>query len=520
LINRLLDRDVLPTGVVPVTAIATTVRAAGVSQPDGAEVIFRDGRLARVDLSELPRYVTEYGNPGNERGVREVEVALDAALLARFGLEVVDTPGTGSVFEHNTVAAEQALATLDAAIFVASADPPISAAERDLLARAAQAAVHLFVVLNKADQLEAAELAEAEAFTARVVEQVVGAPVEVYPCAARKGRSDPGFARFQDVLRDYLDQRSGHDAATALQRHAAHLIDDLLDQARLTDRSLALSASSSAERVELFRSRLDSLAERQRDIADRCRTVERRTRRELDQSARACITEVSRRAHVEVEGAFAGTRVQIPAQPIDSDGRELAVRFIRDEVEAWRSTCAQRLETALRRLVDSVAVELDALLAEVRAALHELLDIEVGLQRDEELLQPSRAFWYAFEPGIGWELPFAGVVRHALPGRANRARTRLLGEVDELTDRQVGRARADLQQRLSESVRMLIGSLRAEYESTVGRVAAALDQARAISQSAVEERDRQLDELANRIDRLRGLRELLSDGQDLPAARR
>ena len=38
---------------------------------------------------------------------------------------MADTPGTGSVREHNTAAADAALPSMDAAIFVLTADPPV-----------------------------------------------------------------------------------------------------------------------------------------------------------------------------------------------------------------------------------------------------------------------------------------------------------------------------------------------------------------------------------------------------------
>ena len=73
-------------------------------------------------------------------------------MLAR-GVELVDTPGTGSVYAHNTAEAEAALETMDAAVLVLTADPPVSASERELMARVAKLSVTMFVVLNKADYL-------------------------------------------------------------------------------------------------------------------------------------------------------------------------------------------------------------------------------------------------------------------------------------------------------------------------------------------------------------------------------
>lgn len=72
---------------------------------------------------------------------------IDAPLLAR-GVELVDTPGTGSVHGHNTMEAQAALATMDAAVFVLTADPPISASERELIAQVAEMAVEIRLTVS------------------------------------------------------------------------------------------------------------------------------------------------------------------------------------------------------------------------------------------------------------------------------------------------------------------------------------------------------------------------------------
>ena len=73
LVNQMIGREVLPTGVTPVTAVVTTVRRA--EADEHIEVAFQDGRVARHDLAELGDFVSERGNPLNERGVRTVEVS-------------------------------------------------------------------------------------------------------------------------------------------------------------------------------------------------------------------------------------------------------------------------------------------------------------------------------------------------------------------------------------------------------------------------------------------------------------
>jgi ribosome biogenesis GTPase A len=113
LVNALLGRPLLPTGVLPLTASATTVRHG---RDDTVMATFADGRAEEYPVSALDDLVTEHGNPGNRLRLQTVTVAADAPLLTR-GVELVDTPGTGSVHGHNTIEAEAALASTDAAVF-------------------------------------------------------------------------------------------------------------------------------------------------------------------------------------------------------------------------------------------------------------------------------------------------------------------------------------------------------------------------------------------------------------------
>jgi hypothetical protein len=133
--------------------------------PERVVVDYVGGASRDEPLEGLARVVSERGNKGNRLGVERVTVLLDDPLV-RDGLELVDTPGAGSVYTHSAEA-EEALAAMDAAVFVLTADPPLSASERDLLVRVTQASVRTFLVLNKADRLNAVELQDVREFVLR-----------------------------------------------------------------------------------------------------------------------------------------------------------------------------------------------------------------------------------------------------------------------------------------------------------------------------------------------------------------
>jgi ribosome biogenesis GTPase A len=94
LVNALIGAPILPTGVIPVTSVATEIHF---SQPrSGIRVVFDDATTRELPLSELARYVSERDNPANRLGVRRVEVKVEAPLGAQ-GVVLVDTPGVASV---------------------------------------------------------------------------------------------------------------------------------------------------------------------------------------------------------------------------------------------------------------------------------------------------------------------------------------------------------------------------------------------------------------------------------------
>ena len=69
--------------------------------------------------------MTEARNPGNRLGVELARVELEHDLL-RAGLELVDTPGIGSIHSHNTEVARGFLPRVDAALCVLDAGQPLS----------------------------------------------------------------------------------------------------------------------------------------------------------------------------------------------------------------------------------------------------------------------------------------------------------------------------------------------------------------------------------------------------------
>ena len=500
LINALLGRVVLPAGVTPLTSVATTVRYG---DDPHAEVRFTDGHEEKQPLTALPDLVTERGNPGNKRHVAAVTVYLDAPVLAD-GVELVDTPGTGSVFAWDTAAAHEALETMDAAVFVLTADPPVSAAERDLYAKVNGLSVATFTVLNKADHLDVAGLAEAAEFTRLVLAQATrgsGTPGRIYPVSARAALADgdPGFAAFAADFTAYLASRRESDLRASAVMRARRIARSLLDEVALTRRAAQLAAGDAADQVARFGERLAEVAIRGQDAVAVAGAESARLLKDLNAAAEADGQRLGRDIARQLQEILDGELRTATAAEIERQGRERLVALTVAAASAWRARRRDILEEGLARTDARLAADLTAALSELRDSAAELLGLELAVPEPGGRLAENHRFFYTTADTPGQTELLAGAIRRKLPGELGRRRARehLLREVRDLVASQIGRARGDLQYRLSEASRALASSVERRYAEATGRMRAALRAAgelRGASVADAAEKERDLSE--------------------------
>jgi hypothetical protein len=431
LVNALLGRALLPVGVTPLTALATTVRYG---QDEGVTAVFADGHSEQFPLGALDDLVTERGNPGNRRGLASVTVVVDSPVLAQ-GVELVDTPGAGSVYAHNTTEAQAALETMDAAVFVLTPDPPVSASERELMARVTELSVTMFVVLNKADylagydtakgklvpfgpadgdsvlgQLSAgsaggggtganggSELAEALEFTRQVASWTVGRSVRVYPLSARTAltsQDDPGFAAFSRDFTAYLEQGRAAGLRLSVTGHAQRLAQRLADEVALARRATQMRTGQAVARVEQFAALLAAVSARRQDAADLAKAESARMLAELNESAERTSKESTARVWAQLQGLLDGDLRSAPAAAIEREGRARLAELAVGSAESWRQHWAERLEQGLARLDERLTKELRGELDAVREAAADLLGLELSVPGPGERLEPDLEFFY------------------------------------------------------------------------------------------------------------------------------
>jgi len=171
LMNAILAIDRLPTGIVPLTAVITSI---GYGSKERVLLKYENRILnTEIPIDALPRHITQQGNPGNVQRIKTAEIQLPAEILRR-GFYFVDTPGLGSVIVENTLTTEAFLPEADAFILVTSYESPLTEEELRFFKVGAASGKRIFVVLNKKDTVSPEQREAAASFVRKHLDSLFG----------------------------------------------------------------------------------------------------------------------------------------------------------------------------------------------------------------------------------------------------------------------------------------------------------------------------------------------------------
>lgn len=520
-INALLGTDLLPTGVVPLTSVVTRLHYGATAT---ATVIFDSGQERAIPLDALPDYVTERGNPKNAKCVQEVSVAYPAQWL-RSGIRLVDTPGIGSLHQHNTDATYRYLPQADAVIFVASVDQPVSRAELDFLAHIRRYAGKVFCLLNKLDYLTEAELAQSEAFAKDALHETLGAPVPVFSFSARlalQGQmkhdarllARSRFLEFDAALRRFLLEESGAVWVQSVHRSLLRLLSEARLATELELRALSSPLAQLEANLQAFavkkretlqaKSDFDALLE-----ADARKLVRDRIEPDLDVFKAALVP----RLHTALDAWYDELRAQGSAA-LQSGLEERLIAEVRAAFDVWRANEDTAVGEAFERLCGRFWRSIQDTVDELLRYSAELFSISFAAVGTESLWQSRTGFYYKF-----WQEPpslmllssgFVRLLPAALghPVILRQAQRRAA----ELAQMQSGRLRHDFEERVKKSVHDFRREMHERIEATSAAIETAIDKGRVLRMQGTNEAASRRDELGAALARIDVLeRRLKSD---------
>lgn len=446
LLNALLGLPVLPTGVVPLTAIPTFI---AYGDEPGLEIVFEQtpperhqGDSIAALRARLAEVVTETGNPHNARQVSRVLLTLPTPLLAE-GLVMIDTPGIGSAERHNSEAALAALPDCDAALVVLSPDPPVTEAEIAYLALVKEHAARIVPVLNKIDVVEAADRATIETYVAGVLVRTgVVEPLSITAAGAAPPLGiDELTARIRALWRERAELLG---RAAELKRK--HELSDLVFQNDVALAALRLPLATLDAKLAVIAQAIERIIG-EHDIAGDLTSGERqRLRDRIDRDAED--TKQRARSHL------CAVAEEAPHKTDRDAFRSIAKAssaFFEDAYRDMAATTRANIEAIISRAQDRFLPTLER----VRQVAADAFDIPFGVPVLEiEIASPRELVWVERQAESMNPVP-TGLFDGLLPSRwrEQRRRARLLAEIDRIVTLNTEHLRWTLRQQVEEILR-------------------------------------------------------------------
>jgi GTP-binding protein EngB required for normal cell division len=522
LINALLGEALLPTAIIPLTSVVTIL---GYGERLAIEVLFRDGRKRRISADELVDFITEKGNPKNQKGVLEVEITYPSPYL-QDGVRIIDTPGVGSVYSHNTDVAYNYLPQVDAAIFVVTVDPPLSAAEQEFLKDIREYVHKLFFVLNKIDYVAAAERDEAMEFTTQVLkENLATDQVKIFPVSAKlalqgKHNGHPELLdqsllpQFEEHLRRFLYEDKGSVFLISCLSGALKVITDSTLALKVERQAGSLPLQELEAKVAQFDQELAGL-EKEREMSlllldGRLKGVTG----QFDADLESFQQETRTRLRQEIEAAFQQKSRQ--SSNLRQDMENFLFAALKDLFTGWRRQEIDRISDLLTDTHREFAGRINLILDRLTQLTARIFDFSLrGFAVEETFADKSRFSFKFKEDPVGLEI-LQMTITNLLPLALTRGLLlkKLQENVIELVDKHCGRLRWDFHQRFQEIAREFRQTWLSKIDDTTTSIRQALERARLQKQTSAQDTHRRLTELDDR------LRQILKSEANLLALRK
>ena len=194
LLNAVLGTDVLPVGVTPITAVPTRIVYGEIP---ALHVWFANRPPDQFDTSRLPEFVTEQGNPGNEKHVTRVVLHMSSPRL-RDGVTFVDTPGLGSLATRGAAETLAYLPRCDLGVVLMDAGSALTGNDLNTVQTLYEAGIPANILVSKADLLSAEDRGRVIEYVRSHLRSELNLEAQVHAVSA--------MAKARDLLTEWFEK--------------------------------------------------------------------------------------------------------------------------------------------------------------------------------------------------------------------------------------------------------------------------------------------------------------------------
>jgi small GTP-binding protein len=528
-INALLGEDLVPTAIVPLTSIVTVIQYG---PQVTVRVEFLDGREEEVEPESLPDYITERGNPENRKGVKEVMLFHPSDYL-RDGVRIIDTPGVGSVYRHNTDVAYRYLPYVDAGIFIVSADPPLSESEHQFLKDMRDYVDKIFFVVNKIDQVSDRDREESMEFTREFLRRDLGREnVMLHPLSARwalEAKQNGDHDRltqsllplFEAQLRSFLLDEKGLVLLTSATQGLLRLASGATVALHLSQEAVKLPLQELTSKIARFEEETQSISKDKEHQGFLLQGRLGKITARLDDEIRAFKLTNLPILHEALEKEYA-CKVNQGGGRLREELEQFTFDKIRDAFTPWRARLTEIVAADIADAHQELASRTNQVIERILELTSNIFQLPLKpFSAVEPLSQKSRFSFLFKDDPVGLEI-IQLAVTSSLPQFLVKKMilNHMKAAVSDLVDRHCGRVRYDLLQRVQNTVNEFGKNLRDRIDQTLEGIRGALSKALVMKQSSESDTLRNLGALHEKLQSVNDIQsQLLQWNQELQEMR-
>lgn len=514
LINALLGDEILPVSVVPLTSIVTIMTYGDALR---VKVYFNDDRTAEIKPESIPEYVTEKGNPKNAKEVREVVITYPSSYL-KDGVRLIDTPGVGSIYQHNTDIAYRYLPKSDAALFLLSVDQPMSRSEIDFLHDVKEYSNKILFLLNKADYLSEKDLRESIEFSKTALRETMNAEVKLFPVSARLAiegsisKSDEIVRKsllpvFTDELHKFLMEEKGNVLILSSANNLLRILAQAKLELDLEIKSLTTPIEELKEKIRAFEDKKHETELVKQDFDILLSGETKRLAQALDDDLHQFKTEFLSREEEHLEELYNKNR-SLSLSKLRSMLEEEVILHVKHSFNSWRAMSDERLARSFENACKRFIIKIDDTVDSLLEFSSQLFTVSFDIVKAEAVWSVKSGFYYKFrdEP-VGIEI-LASTVTLALPKFiGDRLVLRKMKEyLHKAVSIQCGRVGYDFERRLDKSRLDFRWDMLRRIDATIEGISAAIEKGlmqRTKSELDVGERKLAIAETAGKLNAIK-----------------
>jgi len=511
LINSLVGNEILPTSVVPLTSIVTILKYGNEVR---CTISMNNDTEQNIPIEKLHDYVTESGNPENRRGVKCACIEHPLPLLEK-GIQLVDTPGIGSTFLHNTETTYEFLDNLDAAVFLMSADVPISQVEKELLEIIKSSTQKIFFVLNKADNLSSEEIAEMSTYNKNVLKEMGFTVNEIWPISARKALEaktskdgnlllQSGLLDLENSLENFLLSERGKIVLNTTISKLKRVILQTLSQITIENRTLTDSREELENRINAFHKLNTDLKKEKEDIAYLIKGETIRLNKEVEEMLQ-CFDDIET------------TRIRDRLQSYYDNNHNTNPTILREEMQktlkteifkgfdSFKEDIEKVISDSIQEIFNRFTKRSNNIIHEFRTAAENLFDVSIQKSKLSIDFAEDKRFSYMVQDSMSiTEEEVKSVLRTIMPKSISRKMVlkEMLDLIASEVGRNCGRIRSSLATRVDSTFNQYTKEIGNLGNELIENIEEAIGKGKEVRKNSTETIRKELAKLSNTSEKL------------------